>query len=169
MPASDTTGISRRSILALLAISATAWGLGAPGTASAADQSGTTDKAGTPPPVLRIGYQKSAVNLVLLKQQRALDNRIPGGPAIAGGAFGRQPGFRTHGRLAARLRPIRRQRPLLRRRGAAKTRELCNSRSEGFRPSGAGKPEGSQDRAAKRFQLALSTGAGRAQGRPEVE
>lgn len=55
----------RRSFLRVLGTTAAVWGLGA--RAQSAD-----------PSQLRIGYQKSAVNLVILKQQGALEKRFPG-------------------------------------------------------------------------------------------
>lgn len=65
----------RRTLLQLLAVSAGAWGLTAPfGLPSAWAQSKT---AGKPLEQLRIGYQKSAVNLVILKQQGVLEKRFP--------------------------------------------------------------------------------------------
>jgi sulfonate transport system substrate-binding protein len=54
----------RRSLLRVVGTTAALWGLGA--RAQASD-----------PPQLRIGYQKSAVNLVILKQQGALEKRFP--------------------------------------------------------------------------------------------
>lgn len=54
----------RRSLLRVLATTATLWGLGA--------------RAAEPLRELRIGYQKSAVNLVLVKQWGALEKRFPG-------------------------------------------------------------------------------------------
>ena len=65
---------SRRQLLRLLATSAAAWGLGGPISLPLA-QAQTSSKA---PEVLRIGYQKSAVNLVVLKQQVVLEKRFPG-------------------------------------------------------------------------------------------
>src|SRR5688500_11248954 len=56
--------LSRRLLLAAAAV----WGALAPGAARA-DES--------PPATLRIGFQKSAVNLVILKQQGALERRFP--------------------------------------------------------------------------------------------
>jgi len=53
----------RRSFLRILGTTAAVWGLGA--RAQASD-----------PPQLRIGYQKSAVNLVILKQQGTLEKRF---------------------------------------------------------------------------------------------
>lgn len=65
----------RRALLQLLAVSAGAWGLTAPfGLPSAWAQSKTVGK---PLEQLRIGYQKSAVNLVILKQQGVLEKRFP--------------------------------------------------------------------------------------------
>lgn len=58
--------MSRRSFLKVLAVTATAWGLGEPARAQ-------REEALTQ---LRIGYQKSAVNLVILKQQGALEKRF---------------------------------------------------------------------------------------------
>lgn len=55
----------RRSFLRVLGTTAAVWGLGA--RAQSAD-----------PSLLRIGYQKAAVNLVILKQQGALEKRFPG-------------------------------------------------------------------------------------------
>ena len=54
----------RRSFLRVLGTTAALWGLGA-------------RAQGTAPPQLRIGYQKAAVNLVILKQQGALEKRFP--------------------------------------------------------------------------------------------
>jgi sulfonate transport system substrate-binding protein len=54
----------RRSFLRVLGTTAALWGMGA--RAQAGD-----------PAQLRIGYQKSAVNLVILKQQGALEKRLP--------------------------------------------------------------------------------------------
>lgn len=71
--ANFTTG-SRRSLLRLLAVSAGLWGLSGPITSNAwAQVTGT----GKPLTQLRIGYQKSAVNLVILKQQAVLEKRFP--------------------------------------------------------------------------------------------
>ena len=70
-PISDT---SRRGLLRLLAQSASAWGLTAPLLNPAFAQATPTAKA---PELLRIGYQKSAVNLVILKQQGVLEKRFP--------------------------------------------------------------------------------------------
>jgi sulfonate transport system substrate-binding protein len=56
--------LSRRLLLAAAAV----WGALAPGAARADEP---------PPATLRIGFQKSAVNLVILKQQGALERRFP--------------------------------------------------------------------------------------------
>lgn len=72
-PATITTG-SRRSLLRLLAVSAGLWGLSGPITSNAWAQATGTGK---PLTQLRIGYQKSAVNLVILKQQSVLEKRFP--------------------------------------------------------------------------------------------
>jgi sulfonate transport system substrate-binding protein len=71
--ATITTG-SRRSLLRMLAVSAGLWGLSGPITSSAWAQATGTGK---PLTQLRIGYQKSAVNLVILKQQAVLEKRFP--------------------------------------------------------------------------------------------
>jgi sulfonate transport system substrate-binding protein len=60
----------RRRLLQVLGLTAASWGL-MPGWARAQSAG---DKA---PEVLRIGYQKSAVNLVILKQQGVLEKRFP--------------------------------------------------------------------------------------------
>jgi len=68
---------NRRELLRLLALSAGAWGLTAPMTAPSVFAQ-TKDKPNTKPlEQLRIGYQKSAVNLVILKQQGVLEKRFP--------------------------------------------------------------------------------------------
>lgn len=68
---------NRRELLRLLALSAGAWGLTAPITVPSA-LAQTKDKPNTKPlEQLRIGYQKSAVNLVILKQQGVLEKRFP--------------------------------------------------------------------------------------------
>lgn len=65
----------RREFLRFLAITASVWGLSAPVTLrSAWAQEKAEAKA---PEQLRIGYQKSAVNLVILKQQGVLEKRFP--------------------------------------------------------------------------------------------
>lgn len=68
-----TTG-TRRSLLRVLAVSAGLWGLSGPITSNAWAQAAS---AGKPLTQLRIGYQKSAVNLVILKQQAVLEKRFP--------------------------------------------------------------------------------------------
>lgn len=68
-----TTG-SRRSLLRVLAVSAGLWGLSGPIASNAWAQATGTGK---PLTQLRIGYQKSAVNLVILKQQAVLEKRFP--------------------------------------------------------------------------------------------
>lgn len=66
---------TRRELLRLLAVTASVWGLSGPITSrNAWAQSSTAGKA---PELLRIGYQKSAVNLVILKQQGVLEKRFP--------------------------------------------------------------------------------------------
>lgn len=66
---------SRRSLLRLLAVTAGAWSLSGPITGGKAwAQTPATVKA---PELLRIGYQKSAANLVIVKQQGALEKRFP--------------------------------------------------------------------------------------------
>ena len=68
---------NRRELLRLLALSAGAWGLIAPIAAPSA-LAQAKDKPSTKPlEQLRIGYQKSAVNLVILKQQGVLEKRFP--------------------------------------------------------------------------------------------
>ena len=64
----------RRHLLRVLAVTAGAWSLTSPITGGAAWAQSGTDKA---PELLRIGYQKSAVNLVILKQQGVLEKRFP--------------------------------------------------------------------------------------------
>ena len=68
-----TDPTSRRSLLGMLALSASAWGISAPVWSPAFAQ---TPAAAKGPEVLRIGYQKSAVNLVILKQQGILEKRF---------------------------------------------------------------------------------------------
>jgi sulfonate transport system substrate-binding protein len=59
----------------LLAVTAGVWGLSGPiASSSVWAQSSAASKA---PTLLRIGYQKSAVNLVILKQQGVLEKRFP--------------------------------------------------------------------------------------------
>jgi sulfonate transport system substrate-binding protein len=64
----------RRRVLQLLAVTAGIWGLGGPIASRALAQANPAAKA---PELLRIGYQKSAANLVILKQQGALEKRFP--------------------------------------------------------------------------------------------
>src|SRR6478609_8810042 len=64
-PLNNTT---RRRLLKILATTAAVWGVGA-----RAQTARTYDGLQQ----LRIGYQKSAVNLVILKQQGALEKRFP--------------------------------------------------------------------------------------------
>ena len=63
---SHITSTLRRRFLQLLGLTAASWGL----TQQAA-------RAQAAPELLRIGYQKSAVNLVILKQQGILEKRFP--------------------------------------------------------------------------------------------
>jgi sulfonate transport system substrate-binding protein len=66
---------TRRQLLRLLAVTAGVWGLSGPiASSSVWAQSSPASKA---PTLLRIGYQKSAVNLVILKQQGVLEKRFP--------------------------------------------------------------------------------------------
>lgn len=67
------TTFSRRHCLRLLAVSAAAWGLTGPVSLPLAN----AQTGGKVPELLRIGYQKSAVNLVILKQQGVLEKRFP--------------------------------------------------------------------------------------------
>ncbi len=67
----------RRELMRLLAVSAGAWGLTAPFTVTPAWAQVKEKVAAKPLPQLRIGYQKSAVNLVILKQQGVLEKRFP--------------------------------------------------------------------------------------------
>lgn len=66
---------SRRQALRVLALSAGTWGLSAPFAATPVWAQSTPSARA--PEQLRIGYQKSAVNLVILKQQGALERRFP--------------------------------------------------------------------------------------------
>ncbi|MDR7307076.1 sulfonate ABC transporter substrate-binding protein [Rhodoferax saidenbachensis] len=72
--AHTTPSVSRRSLLQLLATTAGIWGLSGPVSNTWAQ----TAAGGSAPELLRIGYQKSAVNLVILKQQAVLEKRFPG-------------------------------------------------------------------------------------------
>jgi sulfonate transport system substrate-binding protein len=76
-PHALTPASERRELLRWLALSAGAWGLTAPFTTFNAFAQ-TKDKVPAKPlEQLRIGYQKSAVNLVILKQQGTLEKRFP--------------------------------------------------------------------------------------------
>ncbi|PIT73137.1 aliphatic sulfonate ABC transporter substrate-binding protein [Limnohabitans sp. JirII-31] len=66
----------RRQLLQLPAVSAAAWGLTAP-FAIAPVHAQAKSQPLKAPEQLRIGYQKSAVNLVVLKQQGVLEKRLP--------------------------------------------------------------------------------------------
>jgi sulfonate transport system substrate-binding protein len=72
---SEPLNAQRRQWLRLLAQSAAAWGLSGPITLPGAWAQGAA--AAKAPEQIRIGYQKSAVNLVILKQQGALEKRFP--------------------------------------------------------------------------------------------
>jgi sulfonate transport system substrate-binding protein len=61
--------MSRRNLLKLIAVTAAAWGVGLPARAQ-------REEAAPQLQQLRIGYQKSAVNLVVLKQQGVLEKRF---------------------------------------------------------------------------------------------
>lgn len=63
----------RRRFLKVVSTTAALWGLG---ISSAKAQSAASGPARAPE-LLRIGYQKSAVNLVILKQQGTLEKRFP--------------------------------------------------------------------------------------------
>jgi len=63
----------RRRFLKIAATTAALWGLGLPG-AKAQPAAAKAEKA---PEQLRIGYQKAAVNLVVLKQKSVLEKRFP--------------------------------------------------------------------------------------------
>lgn len=75
LTSASTQGLDRRRWLQLLAVSSAAWGLSAPIALPHAQAQGLAAKA---PEQIRIGYQKSAVNLVILKQQGVLEKRFPG-------------------------------------------------------------------------------------------
>lgn len=62
--------LPRRSFLQLIAVTASAWGL-------AAAQAQSSVPAHRAPEQLRIGYQKSAANLVIVKQSGWLERRLP--------------------------------------------------------------------------------------------
>ncbi len=63
----------RRRFLKIVATTASLWGLGLQGV-NAQPAAAKAEKA---PEQLRIGYQKSAVNLVILKQKSVLEKRFP--------------------------------------------------------------------------------------------
>jgi len=65
---SHTHSFVRRRLLQILSLTAINWGLG---------NHVANAQAAKAPELLRIGYQKSAVNLVILKQQRVLEKRFP--------------------------------------------------------------------------------------------
>lgn len=70
----------RRQLLKVLATSAGAWGLTAPFASTpvwAQSKNQSQLHSNKAPELLRIGYQKSAVNLVILKQQGVLEKRFP--------------------------------------------------------------------------------------------
>jgi sulfonate transport system substrate-binding protein len=71
---SEPSNAQRRQWLRLLAQSAAAWGLSGPITLPGAWAQGAS--AAKAPEQIRIGYQKSAVNLVILKQQGVLEKRF---------------------------------------------------------------------------------------------
>lgn len=71
----NATSPSRRGLLSLLALTAGVWGLTGPITSRNAWAQGT--RSVKAPELLRIGYQKSAVNLVIVKQQGVLEKRFP--------------------------------------------------------------------------------------------
>jgi sulfonate transport system substrate-binding protein len=72
----DTTQRYRQRLLGLLSMTAGFWSLTGPIAASQAwAQAPTTPTKA--PEQLRIGYQKSAANLVIVKQQGALEKRLP--------------------------------------------------------------------------------------------
>ena len=64
----------RRSFFKIASITAALWSLGL----SVSQAQTSTGNAEKPLTQLRIGYQKSAVNLVILKQQGVLEKRFPG-------------------------------------------------------------------------------------------
>ena len=66
---------NRRSVLQILALSAGVWGLSGPIFNHARAQAAVA--LAKDPGVLRLGYQKSAANLVIVKQTGALEKRFP--------------------------------------------------------------------------------------------
>jgi sulfonate transport system substrate-binding protein len=73
---STNSPIDRRRLLQMLAVTACIWDVTAPIALPVASAQ-TTATSSKPLEVLRIGYQKSAVNLVILKQQGILEKRFP--------------------------------------------------------------------------------------------
>ena len=72
----DPTG--RRGLLKIMALTAGAWGVSGPILSPAfAQANSSATGSGKAPEQLRIGYQKSAANLVIVKQQGALEKRFP--------------------------------------------------------------------------------------------
>ena len=69
----ESRHIARRHVLRLLSTTAAAWGIAAAERLAHARSTAVAN----PPEQLRIGYQKSAVNLVILKQQGTLERRFP--------------------------------------------------------------------------------------------
>jgi sulfonate transport system substrate-binding protein len=80
MARTTTTIHPRRRFGTLLAVTAAAWGLGLPASPARAQAQAQATTAPAPrgPEQLRIGYQKSAVNLVIAKQSGWLEQRLPG-------------------------------------------------------------------------------------------
>ncbi|MDB5731553.1 MAG: hypothetical protein JWQ03_1448 [Variovorax sp.] len=75
-PLSSRPAASRRHALQLLLVTAASWGFGA-ALAQPAGVPGGSPKPAQPLQQLRIGYQKSAVNLVVAKQSGWLEQRWP--------------------------------------------------------------------------------------------
>lgn len=73
--ASSPTSAQRRSLLRVLALTAGVWGVTGPITVHSQTSGSTPARA---PELLRIGYQKSAANLVIVKQQGSLEKRFAG-------------------------------------------------------------------------------------------
>ena len=72
----DATG--RRGLLKMIAMTAGAWGVSGPILSPAfAQANSSATVSGKALEQLRIGYQKSAANLVIVKQQGALEKRFP--------------------------------------------------------------------------------------------
>ena len=167
---------ARRLLLQMLALTAGTWGLGGP---IALAQAAGSSPAAEPLQQLRIGYQKSAANLVIVKQSGWLEKRFPQHQdrldrisrrtAVARSAVGRQPGVRPHRRFAAGLRAGSRQGPRLRRRRAAQARQLGRAGAQGFAAQDAAGAQGPQGGAAERFERALPAGACGREGRPAME